>query len=356
MGAVVAAGHRLGDSGASVGANVAGVSAAPAGDDGTIPFLRSSAVLTTVPSLIVRHQAEVEATTQLSPAATDAAAAEATPEATSSPEPRAAFFTYTVQPGDTVSSIAASFGIDPGYITWNNSEIGDPDLLLVGAKILIPSTNGLVYHVELGDTLNGIADYYQIDVQSIVGFVPNGIASPDAVSEGMVLVLPDATPPPVPIPAAVKIVESTIPTPVPPAPAPLPAAGPVSPAVSGYVWPYYGNITTYFGEPRAEGYHKGIDIDGFGNHGTPIGAAADGVVVLAAWDDWGLGYHVKVQHADGSMTVYAHLSEIWVGQGQSVGQGEAVGALGSTGYSTGPHLHFELWFGGVPVDPLAYLP
>lgn len=355
---MVALGHRLGDSGASVGTGVAGVSAAPAGDDGTIPFLRSSAVLSTVPSLLVRHQAEVEATTQLEPASTEAAAAsaaEATPEASQAPEARAAFFTYTVQAGDTVSSIAASFGIDSGYITWNNPEIGDPDLLLVGAKILIPSTNGLVYHVELGDTLNGIADYYQIDVQNIVGFVPNGISSPDSVSEGMVLVLPDATPP-APIPAAVEIVEGTIPTPVPSAPAPLPAANPVSPAVSGYAWPYYGNITTYFGEPRAEGYHKGIDIDGFGNWGVPIGAAADGVVVLAAWDDWGLGYHVKVQHADGSMTVYAHLSEIWVSQGQTVGQGEAVGALGSTGYSTGPHLHFELWLGGIPVDPLLYLP
>lgn len=336
---------------------VAGVSAAPAGDDGTIPFLRSSAVLTTVPSLIVRHQAEVEATVQDEPAPTDEAAdaAEATAEPSQEPEARPAFFTYTVQSGDTVSSIAASFGIDPGYITWNNSEISDPDLLLVGANILIPSTNGLVYHVELGDTLTGIADYYQIDVDNIIGFVPNGIASPDSVSEGMVLVLPDAQPP-APIPAAVDVVEDTIPTPVPSAPAPLPAAEPVSPSVSGYAWPYYNNITTYFGEPRAEGYHKGIDIDGFGNYGAPIGAAADGVVVLAAWDDWGLGYHVKVQHADGSMTVYAHLSEVWVAQGQTVSQGEAVGALGSTGYSTGPHLHFELWIGGIPVDPLLYLP
>lgn len=335
---------------------VAGVSAAPAGDDGTIPFLRPSAVLTTVPSLIVRHQAEVEATVQREPASEDLAASEAepTPEVSQAPEPRPAFFTYTVAPGDTVSSIAASFGIDPGYITWNNSEIGDPDLLLVGAKILIPSTNGLVYHVELGDTLNGIADYYQIDVENIVGFVPNGISSPDSVSEGMVLVLPGATPP-APIPAAVDVVEDTLPTPVPPS-VPLPAAGPVSPAVSGYAWPWYGAITTYFGEPRAEGYHKGIDIDGFGNTGAPVGAAADGVVVLAAWDDWGLGYHVKVQHADGSMTVYGHLSEIWVAQGQAVSQGEAVGALGSTGYSTGTHLHFELWIGGIPVDPLLYLP
>jgi len=76
---------------------------------------------------------------------------------------------------------------------------------------------------------------------------------------------------------------------------------------------------------------------------------------LAAYQDWGYGYHVIIEHADGSRTLYGHLSDIWVGQGQYVSQGEGIGALGSTGYSTGPHLHFEIHIGG-PVDPLAYLP
>jgi murein DD-endopeptidase MepM/ murein hydrolase activator NlpD len=356
---LLALAHQLGSSGTPVGGGVNGVSAAPRGDSGTIPFLRSSAVLTTVPSLLVRHQAEVEATVQVETEASDAAADAAEAAAPPAPEPQPAFFTYTVQPGETVSSIAASFGIDPAYISWNNPEIADPDLLLVGANILIPSTNGIVYHVTLGDTLTDIAAYYQIDVQSIIGFVPNGLSSADAVIEGAVLLLPNATPPPPPVPAAVEVIEepapAAAPQPAAPQPAPQPAAAPVSPAVSGFAWPYYGNITTYFGAPRGAGYHRGIDIDGFGNYGAPIGAAAGGVVVLAAWDDWGLGYHVKIQHADGSITVYGHLSEIWVTQGQTVGQGEAVGALGSTGYSTGPHLHFELWVGGVPVDPLLYL-
>ena len=124
----------------------------------------------------------------------------------------------------------------------------------------------------------------------------------------------------------------------------------------GFIWPYYGPLTTYFGEPSSYSYHKGIDLDGFGSWGAPIAAAASGTVVLAAWDDWGLGYHVIVDHGNGFRTTYAHLSEIWVVQGQWVNQGDAVGALGSTGYSTGPHLHFELWSGGIPVDPLAYLP
>jgi murein DD-endopeptidase MepM/ murein hydrolase activator NlpD len=137
--------------------------------------------------------------------------------------------------------------------------------------------------------------------------------------------------------------------------APISAAAPVAqaPAPSyGYIWPAYGNITTYF----MENGHKGIDIDGFGQYGAPIASVATGQVVLASWSDWGLGYHVIVDHGDGMRTVYAHLSEIWVSQGQYVGQGEAVGALGSTGYSTGPHLHFEMHYYGSVVDPLAYLP
>ena len=331
---------------------VAGISATPAADN-AVPFLKPSTVLTTVPSILVRHQVEAEAIIGPVAVAEDTALEAESASVKEELQPQPAFFTYAVQEGDTVSSIAALFGVEPDYIMWNNPEMSaDPDLLLVGANVLVPSVNGLVYHLTLGDTLSDIASYYQIDVQNIVGFVPNDIASPDAVSEGMILVLPGAVPPPPPIPAAVEVVEGTAP---PPRAAPVPA-GPAPPSETGYAWPYYSSITTYFGEPRATGYHRGIDIDGFGNWGVPVGVAADGIVVLAAWDDWGLGYHVIVEHSDGSRTNYAHLSEIWVGQGQYVSQGDAVGTLGSTGYSTGPHLHFELWIGGVPVDPLLWLP
>ncbi len=309
---------------------------------------------------MARHQAEAKAAGEVPEATPDPAAS---PGATggslvsSEPaQPQQAFFQYTIQAGDSIASIAASFGVSEDYILWNNPEVSaDPDFLLVGEALLIPSVNGIVYHVAYGDTLSDIAAVYQIDVQSIVGFVPNGIASPDGVTEGMVLLLPGAVPPPAPIAAAAVIDDpasgaSDTGGSGAPAPAPAPASS------TGYIWPFYGNITTYFGEPRGTSYHKGIDIDGFNAYGAPIVAAASGTVVVAAWDDWGLGYHVVIQHDDGSRTVYGHLSEIWVSSGQYVSQGEAVGALGSTGYSTGPHLHFELWIGGVPVDPLLYLP
>ncbi|MEO8458456.1 MAG: M23 family metallopeptidase [Chloroflexota bacterium] len=282
-----------------------------------------------------------------------------TPQLTAAPTPFAqpAYFTYTIQSGDSVATIASRFGVSEQTILSNNPHVSsDPNLLIVGGTLVVPSTDGLVYNVTLGDTLNDIADNYGIDVNSITAYAPNGLASPDSVVEGMVLVLPGvelnttpaaADPAPVddsgPIPAAVSDPE---PDPAPADPGPPPVA-----SYGSYIWPVTGNITTYF-----SGGHPGIDIDGYGQYGAPILSSASGTVVLVAWDDYGYGYHVIVQNDDGSTMQYAHLSDIWVSQGQYVGQGEAVGALGNTGYSTGPHLMFNMYIGGAPVDPLAYLP
>ena len=98
-----------------------------------------------------------------------------------------------------------------------------------------------------------------------------------------------------------------------------------------------------------------MDIDAFGRYGAAVVAAASGTVVLATTDS-GLGTHIVIRHADGSETVYAHLSAVYVAQGQSVAQGEQIGAIGCTGYCSGDHLHFELYIGGLAVNPLAYLP
>jgi murein DD-endopeptidase MepM/ murein hydrolase activator NlpD len=312
-------------------------------------YLRPAVVMATSPGIYIVNP-EPTPQDQATPEAKPTA--EPTPEPT--PKPKPAFVVYTVQPGDSVAAIAETFGIDVDYILWNNSDLNaDPDLLIVGQKLQIPTTSGLIYNVKLGDTLSDIASFYQIDVQSILAFVPNNIAAPDSLIEGMVLVLPGAVPPPPPIPAAVTAVENTNPDPTPP-PAPAPASPPSS---TGYIWPFSGAISSYFGEYRGgNSYHLAIDIDAFGRYGAPVVAAASGTVVLVASSDWGLGTYITIRHADGSETVYAHLSAVYVSQGQAVGQGDQIGAIGCTGYCTGPHLHFELWIGGKPVDPLLYLP
>jgi LysM repeat protein len=149
---------------------------------------------------------------------------EPTPEP--APELQPAYFLYTVQPGDAVFAIADTFAISPDYILWNNPDVTeDPNLLMVGQELLIPSVNGIIYRVKPGDTLSRIAALYQIDIESIVGFAPNGLASPNDAITGMVLILPGAVPPLLPQPPEVteptaSQPQPTEPTPTPEAPAP----------------------------------------------------------------------------------------------------------------------------------------
>jgi len=272
------------------------------------------------------------------------------------PTPEPVFTTYIVQTGDTVAAIAARHGIQTETLLWNNPDLNaDPDMISVGQQLLIPSRDGILYTVKLGDTLTDIADLYEVEVENVVGFVSNEIGSADSVPEGALVLLPGAVPPPPPPEAT--------PEPVFAAEAPeLPAdagsaAAPADASVSGFIWPVYGPISEYYGAPRGAGtYHAGLDIDETYNYGGPVAAAAPGQVVLATSDGYGYGSYVVIRHDNGYETLYGHLSAIYVSQGQYVSQGEIIGAIGSTGYATGPHLHFEVRVGGATVDPLAYLP
>ena len=125
-------------------------------------------------------------------------------------------------------------------------------------------------------------------------------------------------------------------------------------AMNGFIWPARGVLTSGYGQ-RWGRPHRGIDIAA--PIGTPIVAAAPGVVTYSGYNDGGFGYLVEVDHADGTMTRYAHNSRLLVKAGQQVNQGEQVSEMGSTGFSTGPHLHFEIHPGGKgAVNPIAYLP
>ncbi|MBE9222900.1 peptidoglycan DD-metalloendopeptidase family protein [Cyanobacterium stanieri LEGE 03274] len=121
---------------------------------------------------------------------------------------------------------------------------------------------------------------------------------------------------------------------------------------NGYIWPAKGVFTSGYG-PRWGRMHRGIDIAG--PVGTPIVAAADGEVITSGWSTGGYGNWVRIRHNDGSITLYAHHSRNHVRRGQRVRQGQLIADMGSTGFSTGPHLHFEIHRGGRAVNPMSHL-
>jgi murein DD-endopeptidase MepM/ murein hydrolase activator NlpD len=124
--------------------------------------------------------------------------------------------------------------------------------------------------------------------------------------------------------------------------------------IGGYIWPTKGVLTSGYGR-RWGRMHKGIDIAA--PVGTPVVAAAPGVVVTAGWNSGGYGNLVEIQHPDGSLTLYAHNNRILVRRGQEVAQGQQISEMGSTGFSTGPHCHFEVHAAGRgAINPIALLP
>ncbi|MEX2246337.1 MAG: peptidoglycan DD-metalloendopeptidase family protein [Dehalococcoidia bacterium] len=256
---------------------------------------------------------------------------------------------YEVQDGDTVSSIAAKFGLSPEYITANNAEIVDADFLTLGQSIIVPAGNGILHEVRLGDTLSDIAARYEVDIEAITAFAANKINDPAAILEAQLVFVPGAT-----IPSPVPVADpggggGAVPVETPPPGSA--GSGPASTA--GLIWPLYGPISSYM-----SGSHPlGIDVDAFNLPGAAVAAATSGTVIFAGGNACcSYGLYVVIMSAEGIETLYAHLDSIYVVQGQTVTQGDAIGSVGSSGYSTGRHLHFEVIDNGTRVDPLSYLP
>jgi murein DD-endopeptidase MepM/ murein hydrolase activator NlpD len=276
------------------------------------------------------------------------------PEETVPPEP---YFIYTVQEGDTASALAARFGISTDSIVWNNIEVNDRDLLIVGEQIRIPTIDGIIHEVSYGQTLTDIANVYGVDVDDILTSPVNNIASPDVILEYQMVFVPGGVmpAPPEPVVEEPDAESAGEPTYVDSVDGLTgePAFVDAPPSSTGYIWPVTGPISSYFGPSHP----LGIDIDLYNNPNAPIAAAAAGTVLIAGGDPCcSYGLQVLVQHADGSQTRYAHFSSVMVSVGQSVGQGQILGYGGCTGYCTGNHLHFEIHIDGHVVDPLLYLP
>lgn len=243
---------------------------------------------------------------------------------------------YTVKEGDTVASIAQTYGISKDTVLWQN-DLTEKDKIKVGQKLQILPVSGISHKVQKGDTVYSIAKKYDTVAQGVVDFPFNTFVNDETfeLAIGQIIIVPDGVMP--------KAVQTT-----PRIRRITPDAGTVV-ASGNFVWPASGNLTQFFAW-----YHKGLDI---ANNASPNILAADsGKVIIAGWPDgYGYGNRVMIDHGNGYKTLYAHLSSIYVVPGQSVNRGDAIGKMGTTGRSTGIHLHFEVIKNGVYLNPLTVL-
>jgi murein DD-endopeptidase MepM/ murein hydrolase activator NlpD len=261
-------------------------------------------------------------------------------EAPQKAEVRTGIITYTVQPGDTVEAIAQRFGLLPTTIVWSNTDVEDnPDVLRIGQVLNVLPVNGIWYTVQSDDTISGIAQKYKAKFEDIIASPLNNLNAGSNLLPGQRIVVPGGVKPFVP-----RVVEvQQAPGRSFSGPAPRFQAG------GNFGWPTNGYVS--------QGYwwgHRGIDIAG--GFGVPVAAADGGYVSYAGWSAVGYGYMVLIDHGNGYSTLYGHLNAWYVDPGQAVARGQIIGAMGSTGNSTGPHLHFEIRYGGVSQNPLVYLP
>ena len=233
------------------------------------------------------------------------------------------FDTHLVQRGDNISQLAINFGLNQDTLISIN-KITNTRLLQIGKILKIPNQDGILHTVKNKDTLTSIAETYNADMQAIK--IANELFS-EKITIGKDLFIPGARL------DWVSIQE-----------------------INGdlFIWPVSGTVTSPFGyrrspfnESRSE-FHSGIDIRG--STGTPIRAAMSGRVSRVGFDNT-MGNFVIVNHHSGYSTLYGHMSLVRVRAGAYVGTGERIGDVGSTGLSTGPHLHFTVYKNGAVVNP-----
>jgi len=224
---------------------------------------------------------------------------------------------YVVRPGDSLSQIAEMFDVTTNTIIWANDLRNATDIRPGDTLVILPVA-GVRHIVKSGDTLASISKRYEADVDEILSY--NQLASATAITVGMTLIVPGGN-------VVAPPVSRT-------------ATAGASSAATGGNWlshPAPGTLKT-------QGIHGFNAVDFAASVGTPIRAAAAGEVIVSRSSGWngGYGQYVVIRHANGAQTLYAHLSRNDVGVGAYVVQGQVIGAMGNTGRSTGPHLHFEV--------------
>lgn len=266
-------------------------------------------------------------------------------DGTSPPAPtgRTEIVQYQVQPGDVIGSIAQRFGVSVETILWAN-DLSIRSYIRPGDILEILPVSGLLHTVKSGETLGKIVRTYDADQDRVIEFNKLQAGGAD-IRIGEQLVIPDGRRPQ---PTVVYRPPTVAPTQVSQVAAPPPSIS--VPAGTSYIWPTsVRRITQYFGWR-----HTGVDIAG--PSGSPLYAARAGTVTKSqcGWNG-GYGCYVIIDHGGGVQTLYAHASALYVSVGQSVSQGQTVAAMGSTGRSTGPHIHFEIRVNGARQNPLQYV-
>ena len=275
--------------------------------------------------------------------------------------PRAELSTYVVQDGDTVFGIAEKFGLKPETVLWGNYNtlLDDPHSLKPGQELTILPTDGVYWEWLGGIPFGEWARFYGVSAADVIEYPGNNI-DPNTVGDyenaniktGTWLIIPGGKRDFVSWSAPLGVTREN------PASARVLGAGACDPISGGAVG--YGSFIYPTNKHYLSGFdwspqtnHNGLDFAG--NTGEAVYASDAGVIVYSGWNDYGYGNMVMIDHGNNFQSLYAHLSALNVGCGQSVGQGEVIGAVGSTGRSSGSHLHFEI-MAGVKVNPWDYLP
>ncbi|PIT93477.1 hypothetical protein COU00_04195 [Candidatus Falkowbacteria bacterium CG10_big_fil_rev_8_21_14_0_10_43_11] len=252
--------------------------------------------------------------------------------------PRTAIIFHTVQPGETVSVIAQEYDISVSTILWENN-LTAYSLIRPGDTLAILPASGISYVIQKGDTLPAIAKKYDVAPEEIISF--NKLASSGYLRQGQKIIIPGGskkyTAPSSTSYSGLAALKQLI---VPPS----------AQAVKGNKmnWPTDGHRITQYYNWR----HHAVDIAN--KIGTPIYAADAGTVEAAGWGT-GYGNEIVIDHGGGKKTRYAHASRLFVGKGDTVSKGQTIAAMGSTGWSTGPHLHFEIIINNIKYNPLDFI-
>ncbi|MFZ6015481.1 MAG: peptidoglycan DD-metalloendopeptidase family protein [Patescibacteria group bacterium] len=266
--------------------------------------------------------------------------------------------TYVVKQGDTLGTIARDFGIDVGTILWANN-LSERQYIRPGDSLKILPVSGVLVAVKKGDSLLSIANKYGGEVDEIV----RANQLPDEmVQVGKELIIPGGEPPRIEQERIIAVSRSrtsreTLNEPgVGSYQAPAENLSVSKPAdkveaapTAKLLWPTSGHVITQYYGWR----HTGLDIDG--DYTSPLYASEDGVVTISGWNSGGYGLQVLIDHENGMQTRYAHASKLFVKAGDRVKRGQVIAMMGSTGRSTGSHIHYEVYVNGARVNPLLYI-